>query len=55
MRTILIPSVALVAIAALGGCFSVRADIPPDAVRLHMAREEGIELGAICSHEGRSC
>jgi hypothetical protein len=28
--------------------------IPEEAVRRHLAHEEGIELAAICSHEGRS-
>ena len=36
----------------LTGCFSVHAAIPEDVVRRHAAREDGIEVGAICSHGG---
>lgn len=54
MHIILSTILALATLTTLGGCFSVRADVPADAVRQHMAREEGIELGAICSHEGQA-
>ena len=47
-------AVPLLALATLTGCLSLHADIPPDAVRQHLAREEGITLASICSYEGRS-
>ena len=47
-------AISLLALATLSGCFSLHADIPEEAVRLHLAREEGIELAAICSYEAKS-
>ncbi len=41
-------------LASVVGCFSLHATVPEDAVRRHVAREEGVEIGAICSFEGRS-
>lgn len=49
-----IVAISLFALVSLTGCLTFHADVPADAVRQHMAREDGIELGAICSHEGRS-
>ena len=49
-----IAALSLLALVSLGGCLSLHADVPEDAVRRHMAHEEGVDLGAICSHEGRS-
>ena len=46
-------SIPMVAVFALG-CFSLHAHVPGDVVRQHVARENGVELGAICSHEGDS-
>lgn len=54
MRMIRIPILAVASLATLSGCLSLRADVPADAVRHHMAREEGIELGTVCSHEGKT-
>ncbi len=47
-------AISLLALATLSGCLSLHADIPEEAVRLHLAREEGIELAAICSYEAKS-
>lgn len=51
MRLVAIP---LLALTTLTGCMSLHAKIPEDVVRRHMAHEHGVELAAICSHEGRS-
>jgi hypothetical protein len=51
MRTL---AISLLAIVSLTGCLSLHADVPEDAVRQHIAREEGIELASICSYEGKS-
>lgn len=51
MRTLVLSSLAL---ALFTGCMSLHATLPEDAVRLHMAQEEGLDLGAICSLDGRS-
>lgn len=53
MRFIAIPLFALAA-AGLGGCMSLHANVPEDAVRRHMAKEEGLELAALCSLDGRT-
>ena len=53
MRTIACTFPAL-ALAGLTGCFSLHATLPEDAVRRHMALEEGIELSAVCSLDGRT-
>jgi hypothetical protein len=34
------------------GCFSLHATVPEEAVRYHLAKEEGIKLPAICAYEG---
>jgi len=45
---------SLLALATLTtGCLSLHADIPEDVIRRHSALEDGIELGAICSLEGK--
>ena len=49
-----IVAISLLALAPLSGCVSLHANLPDEVVRRHIAREEGIELGALCSHEGRS-
>ena len=48
-----IVAILVLALATLGGCMTLHADLPEEMVR-HMARKDGVELGAICSHEGRS-
>ncbi|MCP5057740.1 MAG: hypothetical protein GY937_13605 [bacterium] len=49
-----IAAISILALPGLTGCLSLHADIPEALVRQHVAREEGIELAAICSHEGRT-
>ena len=49
-----IAAISLLALATLSGCMTLHADIPEDVVRRHIAREDSVDLGAICSHEGRS-
>ena len=49
-----IVAISLLTLATLSGCLSLHADIPEEVVRRHIAREDGVDLGAICSHEGRS-
>lgn len=49
-----IVAISLLALTTLSGCLSLHADVPEEVIRHHVAREEGIELAAICSHEGRS-
>jgi len=46
--------ISLIAMTTLSGCLSLRANLSDEAVRRHMARKHGIELGAICSQEGQS-
>ncbi len=50
MRSFLLSTLAGLALLGLGGCMTLKADVPPDAVRRHMAEEKGVEIGAICSH-----
>ncbi len=50
MRTV---AISLLALATLSGCVSLHAELPEELVR-HIAREDGVKLSAICSHEGRS-
>ena len=50
MRSI---ALSLLAPALLCGCMTLHADIPEEAVRHHLAREEGVVLAASCSHEGK--
>lgn len=49
-----IVAISILALTALSGCLSLHANVPGDVIRRHMAHEEGVELGAICSHEGQS-
>ena len=49
-----IVAISTLALTALSGCLSLHANVPEDVVRRHMAHEEGVELGAICSQEGQS-
>ena len=49
-----IAAIPLLALVTLSGCLSLHAQVPEDAVRQHLAQEEGVELAAICSHDGRS-
>ncbi len=48
MRIVAISSLAL---ATLGGCVTLHADLPEEMVR-QMAREDGV--GATCSQDGKS-
>ena len=48
-----IVAISLLALGTLSGCMSLHADLPEALVR-HIAREDGVELSSICSHEGRS-
>ena len=48
-----IVAISLLALSALSGCVSLHADLPEEMVR-HIARRDGVELSAICSHEGQS-
>ena len=43
---------SILAMTALSGCMSLHADLPERMVR-HIAREDGVELPAICSHAGQ--
>ena len=43
----------LLALCFAPGCLTLHAELPPEMVR-HMAAKDGVELGAICSQEGRS-
>ena len=49
-----IVAISLLALTALTGCVSLHAAVPEEVVRQHIAREEGLEMAAICSHEGQS-
>ncbi len=48
-----IVAISFLALTTLSGCMTVHADLPEEMVR-HIARRDGVELSAICSHEGRS-
>jgi hypothetical protein len=48
----ILPIIAITATIALSGCLSLHADLPERMVR-HIAREDGVELPAICTHEGQ--
>ncbi len=48
-----IVAISVLALTAFSGCLTLHADLPEEMVR-HMARKDGVELSAICSHEGRS-
>lgn len=43
----------LTLLVLLTGCFTLQAKVPEGMAR-HYAREDGYDLGAICSYEGRS-
>ena len=47
-------AISLLTLVPLTGCMSLHADLPEDAVRHHMAREDGIQLAAICLHDGQN-
>jgi hypothetical protein len=49
-----IVAVSFLALGTLSGCMSLHANVPEELFR-HIARKDGIELGSICSHKGRSC
>ena len=51
MRIVAIP---LLALTTLTGCMTVRANIPEEAVRWHLAKEEGIQLAAMCTYAGEN-
>lgn len=53
MRTLAM-TLALVAPLAATGCMTLHAQLPEDAVRHHMAREEGLDLPALCTLDGRN-
>jgi hypothetical protein len=56
MRTVahsLLVASFVLTLASLAGCMTVQAKVPEDAVR-QMARKDGADLAAICSHDGRS-
>ena len=46
-------AISLLALATFSGCLAIHANLPEEMVR-HLAREDGVELGAICSHNGKS-
>ena len=48
-----IVAISILALTAFSGCLTLHADLPEEMVR-HIASEDGVELSAICSHEGRS-
>lgn len=50
MRTV---AISLFALFALAGCVSLHANVPEEMV-WHMARRDGMELGAICSQAGET-
>jgi hypothetical protein len=47
-------AISILSLATLTGCLALHADVPEEAVRQHIAREEGIELASICSYEGKN-
>ena len=49
-----IAAIALLALVPLTGCMTLHAHVPEEVVRQHVAKEEGIDFAAICSHEGNS-
>ncbi len=48
-----IATLSAVALFTLG-CISLHADVPAEAVRHHLAQENGIDLAAICSYAGET-
>jgi hypothetical protein len=49
-----IAAISILTLASLTGCMSLHADLPEEVIRQHVAREEGLELAALCSLDGRS-
>ena len=49
-----IATISLLGLVTLTGCMTLHADVPAEVVRYHMVHEEGFDIGAICSHEGRT-
>ncbi len=48
-----IVAISVLALTTLSGCLSLHANLPEEVVRRHLAREEGVELAAICSQQGQ--
>ena len=48
-----IVAISVLALTAFSGCMTLHADLPEEMVR-HLARKDGVDLSAICSHEGRN-
>ncbi len=48
-----IAAISILALVTLSGCVTLHADLPEEMVR-HIARQDGVELGATCSQDGRS-
>ena len=48
-----IAAICLALLVTVTGCMTLHADVPAEVVRQHVAREEGITLASLCSHEGR--
>ena len=46
-------TLASIVVLCATGCFSLQANVPEEAVRYHLAKEEGVQLPAICSYEGK--
>ena len=46
-------AISLLSVTILSGCVSLHADVPEEAIRHHLAHEEGIELASTCSYEGK--
>ena len=46
-------AISILTLTFLTGCVSVNAHLPEDMVR-HMARQDGVDIGAVCSHDGKS-
>ncbi len=45
---------SLAAVVASGsGCMTLHANLPEDAVRAHVAKEQDIELAAVCAYQGQ--
>ena len=53
MRLVGPVTISILALTTLAGCVSVHANLPEEMVR-HVARQDGVDLGAICSHSGES-
>jgi len=46
-------AISVLALTAFSGCMTLHADLPEEMVR-HIASKDGVELSAICSHEGQN-